>query len=89
MTPAVPDLACRELVELVTDYLEERLTEDERVRFEQHLAECDGCRTYLEQMRRIVERAGKLREESISPEARDALLAAFRAWKKGPGGGGS
>jgi anti-sigma factor RsiW len=86
MTAGVPDLACRELVELVTDYLEGRLASDDRVRFEQHLAECDGCRTYLEQMRAVLATAGRLEEESLAPAARDALLDVFRGWKKGEGG---
>jgi anti-sigma factor RsiW len=83
MTPLVPDLACRELVELVTDYLEGRLAPDERTRFELHLAYCDSCRTYLRQMRQVLATAGTLEEESLAPEARDALLDAFRDWKKG------
>ncbi len=87
MTRPVPDLTCRELVELVTEYLEARLSLEDRTRFELHLGYCDWCRTYVRQMRQVLEAAGELTEESIAPEARDALLAAFRAWKRGPGGG--
>ena len=87
MTLSVPDLSCKELVELVTDYLEEKLSSDDRTRFEMHLTYCDSCRTYLRQMRQVVESARAVTEESIEPEARDALLAAFRGWKAGPGGG--
>ena len=89
MTRGVPDLACRELVELVTDYLEDRLYADDRTRFELHLASCDPCRTYLQQMRQVLATAGNLTEASMAPAARDALLDAFRSWKKGPGGGRS
>ncbi|HEY6001914.1 MAG TPA: zf-HC2 domain-containing protein [Anaeromyxobacter sp.] len=89
MTLSVPDLSCRELVELVTDYLESRLSIDDRTRFEMHLVYCDFCRTYVRQMRQVVDGAGKLTEESIDPGARDALLAAFRGWKRGSGGEGS
>jgi anti-sigma factor RsiW len=88
MTPTVPDLSCRELVELVTGYLEEKLPVDDRTRFELHLTYCDACRTYLRQMREVVRSARAVTEESIGPEARDALLAAFRGWKRGPGGDG-
>jgi anti-sigma factor RsiW len=87
MTGTVPDLTCRELVELVTDYLENRLSADDRTRFELHLTYCDWCRTYLQQMRQVLATAGRLEEESIAPEARDALLDAFRGWNKGSGGG--
>jgi anti-sigma factor RsiW len=86
MTPSVPDFTCQELVELVTDYLEERLSADDRVRFELHLAYCDLCRRYLAQMRLVLATAGKLAEASLAPDAREALLGAFRAWKKGGDG---
>ena len=86
MTDAVPDLTCRELVELVTDYLEDRLSVDDRSRFEMHLTECVSCRTYLLQMRQVLATAGRLTGDSIPPGARDALLRAFRGWKKGSGG---
>jgi anti-sigma factor RsiW len=76
-------VSCKELVELVTDYLEDTLPPAERERFEEHLEICPGCVTYLEQMRATVRTVGALREESISPEARDALLEAFGDWKRG------
>jgi predicted anti-sigma-YlaC factor YlaD len=88
MRPSVPDLTCRELVELVTDHLEGRLSAEDRTRFELHLTYCRWCRTYLQQMRQVLVTAGKLEEEAIAPEARDALLHAFRGWKKGYGGDG-
>lgn len=87
MTRVVPDLSCRELVELVTEYLEERLSYDDRTRFELHLGYCETCRMYLRQMREVLASAGEIREESIAPEAQDALLRAFRGWKGGSGGG--
>ena len=77
------DLLCQELVELVTDYLEGRLSTDQRQRFEGHLGICSGCRTYLEQMRQTLRVLGRLPEETIEPEARQRLLAAFRDWKRG------
>jgi anti-sigma factor RsiW len=76
------ELTCQELVDLVTDYLEEELPDHERLRFEDHLAGCIGCRSYLEQMRLTVRTAGQLREDDLSPAARDDLLAAFRTWKQ-------
>jgi anti-sigma factor RsiW len=77
------DLPCQDRVELVTDYLEGRLTPMEQRRFEAHLALCRGCRTYLAQMRQTVRALGKLSDESIDPEARERLLAVFRAWRRG------
>jgi anti-sigma factor RsiW len=75
-------LSCQELVELVTDYLEGALPRRERRLFEKHLTACDGCTSYLEQMRATIELSGKLEPKSISPEAEAALLAAFGDWKR-------
>jgi predicted anti-sigma-YlaC factor YlaD len=76
-------MTCKELVELVTDYLEGALPDAEHVRFEQHLVFCPGCAYYLDQMRTTIERLGELREKSIPPEAERDLLGAFRDWKSG------
>jgi anti-sigma factor RsiW len=78
----LPEMPCRELVELVTEYLEERLSPIARVRFESHLAECEACQTYLEQFRQTIRVLGRLPEESLSPEAREALLTVFRGWSR-------
>lgn len=78
----LPELPCRELVELITDYLDDRLSPADRTRFEAHLAECEACRTYLEQFRQTIRVLGRLPQESLSPEARDALLDAFRGWSR-------
>ncbi len=74
-------LSCQELVELVTDYLEDALTADTRARFEHHIDECPSCGTYLDQMRFSIALTGRLAEGDLSPERRDALLDAFRDWK--------
>lgn len=74
-------LTCRELVELVTDYIEGALPPDQQARFEQHLAMCNGCRTYIDQMRTTIMLTGTLVEEHVSPAARRDLLEAFRTWK--------
>ena len=78
---AHPEMPCRELVELITDYLEGTLSEVDRLRFEQHLAECRHCRTYLLQMRQTIQALGKLPEETIPDEVKSQLLRAFRDWK--------
>ena len=83
MTANVAELPCRELVELVTDYLEGRLSELDRARFEAHLADCEFCESYLEQMRQTIHVLGRLPEESLSLEARAALIAALRDWAPG------
>lgn len=74
-------MPCKELVEVVTDYLERALPERDRLRLEAHLAECEPCRHYIEQIHRTVELAGRLEPEHISPELREGLLRAFRDWR--------
>lgn len=75
-------MSCKELVEVVSAYLEGRLPAGDRARFELHLDECPYCVTYLEQMRATIEALGELSEESLDPEARRQLVEAFRGWRR-------
>jgi anti-sigma factor RsiW len=81
MTELAEAITCREMVELVTDYLDGALPEPERRRFEEHIGTCPGCSNYIEQMRLVIKASGRLSEGTIDPVARDALLDAFRGWK--------
>jgi anti-sigma factor RsiW len=81
-----PGLSCRELVELVSDYLEDGLPASERSRFEAHIAGCDHCATYLRQMRETLVLLGELPVEALSPQAEQELRAAFRDWTAGAAG---
>ena len=74
------ELTCAELVEAITTYLEDRLSAYDRERFEEHLAFCDGCDSYLDQMRATIEATGRLRPDDLPQALRDRLLDAFRAW---------
>lgn len=76
------DMSCKELVELVTDYLEGALSPADQRRFELHIGKCDWCKLYIDQIRLTIKAAGKLTEESLDPRARDELLAVFRTWKE-------
>ncbi len=80
MTVEFEQLSCQELVELVTDYLEGALSTEEHERVDRHLEACQGCRTYVEQLRQTIELSGRLTVADVSPEAELALLDAFRAW---------
>jgi predicted anti-sigma-YlaC factor YlaD len=80
------EMTCQELVELVTEYLEDAMAAPERRRLEQHLDACGPCRGYLDQMRRTIQTVGRLRAEAIEPGARDDLLKVFRAWRSGSAG---
>ena len=74
-------MKCREMVELMTDYLEGALSARDRERFDQHIAGCDGCRAYLEQMRATRSAVSKLAYESIPERIQEQLLEAFRNWR--------
>ena len=75
------EMTCRELVEVVTDYLEGALVFDHRRRLERHLEVCPHCVRYIDQMRRTIRTLGALGVESIAPETRRELLDAFRGWR--------
>jgi anti-sigma factor RsiW len=64
----------------VTAYLEHALAPEDRERFEEHLVFCDGCSTYLEQMRETITAAGRLGPVTLPPELEQRLLEAFRGW---------
>ena len=81
MNEQFEQLSCRELVELVTDYLEGGLSEEERLRFEDHIGRCAACTIYVEQIRQTITLLGRLPEPALSPDAERELLEAFRGWR--------
>jgi anti-sigma factor RsiW len=78
MSDRVP--TCHEVIEIITDYLEGALRTDDRRRVEEHLALCEGCTAYLEQMRETIRLTGMLTEEQIPEGQKRELLEAFRSW---------
>lgn len=75
------EMACQELVEVITDYLEGTLAASDRVRFDTHLSTCAACREYVEQMRAVIRLSGGLTARTIEPTTRESLLRAFRRWR--------
>ena len=75
-------LTCRELTELVTDYLEGRLSFVDRMRFRMHIGMCRPCRAYLDQVRQTIRTLGRLPAADIPLDVRDELLLRFRNWKR-------
>jgi anti-sigma factor RsiW len=73
---------CDEFVELVTAYLEGTLEPETQRRFAEHLAACDGCERYLDQIRNTVHALATLPAQSLPAQARDRLLAAFQDWQR-------
>ena len=76
------DPRCTEIVELVTEYLEDTMPVDDRERFERHLAFCTECDIYLDQMRDTIAVTGTLAVDDLDPEALDRLTAAFRGYSR-------
>jgi len=76
------ELTCREVVELVTDYLEKSLLPGEEARFEEHVVGCPGCTAYIEQVRQTIDRLHMLSAEPVFPETKEELLRIFQEWKR-------
>ena len=76
-------ISCREVVELLNDYLENELSPSRRERVKAHLAGCDGCTMILEELRETIRLTGMLTVEHVSGSQRATLLEAFRGWSTG------
>jgi anti-sigma factor RsiW len=76
-------ITCRELTEVVTDYLEGVMPAAERARFDAHLELCEGCVNYVSQMRQTIRAVGDLDAGEVKATVPDDVLAAFRAWRRG------
>jgi predicted anti-sigma-YlaC factor YlaD len=74
------ELNCQEVVELVTDYLEQALVPETQAQFEEHIGNCPGCDTYLEQVKQTIMMLRKLSEQQTFPETKQDLLEVFRNW---------
>jgi anti-sigma factor RsiW len=80
---AARTITCRELTEVVTDYLEEVMPPEDRARFDAHLELCEGCVNYVSQMRQTIRAVGELDPAEVEETVPDDVLAAFRAWRRG------
>jgi anti-sigma factor RsiW len=75
------DMRCIEFVELITDYLQGEVGEEQRSRMEHHLEGCAGCRAAVEQIKTVIRLTGRLTAAdvaSIDPLIRDRLLSTLR-----------
>jgi anti-sigma factor RsiW len=72
------EMDCDELVELVTAFLDEALDPETERRVEDHLAQCDGCDAFVEQVRATIRSAGLITPGTLDPATRESLLGAFR-----------
>jgi anti-sigma factor RsiW len=79
---AIRELSCQEIVELVTEFLEGTMDSQLRAAFDAHLAKCDGCTEYLEQIEATIRVAGTIEPEALSPQFQARLLEAFRDFER-------
>jgi predicted anti-sigma-YlaC factor YlaD len=75
-------LTCHEVIDLLSDYIEGAMSTDDRRRVDEHLALCDGCETYLDQMRESIRLTGMVPKDDVPDEQKTALLSAFRDWRR-------
>ena len=78
-------LSCREITELVTEYVEGALSLSDRLRFQLHIGMCRHCRAYLRQMKLTAKALGHLPEPGLPPELESELLRRFEGWKASRG----
>lgn len=71
------DIVCRQLVELVTDYLEDALAPARRDAVERHLAGCDGCHGYVAQVRAMLRLTRRQQDAAVPADLLAALTEAF------------
>ena len=72
------DVQCREVVTVLTDYLEGALPAEQRAALEQHLLTCEGCTNYVDQMRTSIDLTGRLQEEDVPEPVMDNVLQMFQ-----------
>jgi anti-sigma factor RsiW len=81
--PIVPGgISCREVVEIVTEYLDGALPPEAVAQLEVHLAACPPCRVYVEQIRQTARVAAAAEAELEVHPDREALLATFREFRR-------
>jgi anti-sigma factor RsiW len=75
-----PRMSCREVVGLLTEYLEATLPVQTRARVDAHLKTCPDCTVYLAQLRTTIGVLGRLGEDDVPAPVLDELMQAFRGW---------
>lgn len=76
------ELACQQLVEFLSEHLDDTLAAEDQRRVVEHLSACDGCSAALEQVRATIRVAGTLAEDSVAEADRDRIRATFRSWQR-------
>jgi hypothetical protein len=73
---------CTQVVELATEYVEGAMPVELVEPFEMHLNFCDGCFTFIEQIRTTAQLGARVAEEQVPEEVKVKLMTAFRDWQR-------
>src|SRR5699024_996175 len=76
------ELVCREVVELVTIYLDESLGEPDRSELQTHLDGCPHCSTYLDQIKATITHVSDLKQYQIEQPVQFELVQVYLKWRK-------
>ena len=76
-------LVCTEMLRMFSDYLDDTMSVADRLLFEEHLTQCDGCTAYLDNLRDIKQVSGGIEEEDLSDDVRASFMSSFELWKRG------
>jgi hypothetical protein len=79
--PQGHDVTCKQVVGLVTDYLDGTLSPNDRARFEAHLSLCDPCVEHIKQIRVAIGVTGRVGDDDLDRLAREDLMALYRRWR--------
>ncbi len=71
---------CERFRSLITDYLEGVLSSSDARGINEHRIDCDGCETFLSEIKLTIEALGGLNRGSHVDPMRPELLSAFRMW---------
>ena len=74
-------LECKEVVELVTEFLGDAMAPVDRTRLEQHLLVCPACTLHVAQVRSTISHVAELRVNDQSGDVGAELVDLFRQWK--------
>jgi anti-sigma factor RsiW len=75
-------LVCQQAVELMSDYVEGALSRRDRRRLEKHLANCDACTAYLEQLRVTIAASGVVTPDDLTPDALNTLTELLERFRE-------
>lgn len=73
--PGIPaEMSCQDLVELLSDYLEDALDAPTRARLDAHLERCLGCAAYFGQLGVTLRLLRAVRSDSFSLDSLERVL---------------